>query len=144
MASMKHQHARLTTTILIAAAGAGPLTGCSGPNLGNLDDYAGVFDDRANDVCRVDADLADIPDSESSLELKGARDATVSDARALVAGDPVRKKQFEMSTVSELDDDEFLALCYLESDTPATSGGFSQAILGQTEDERGSTWVIFK
>lgn len=141
---MNNSHTRLVSILLVAVAGAGLLAGCSGQDLSNLDDYAGSFDERAGEVCRVDGDLADMSPAETSLELTGARDATVGDARALVASDDDRTTEFEMSTVSELGDDEYLALCYLESDTPATSGGFSQAILGQTEGDRGSTWVIYK
>jgi len=141
---MNNSHTRLVSISLVAVVGAGLLAGCSAQDLTNLDDYAGAFDERASQVCRVDADLDDMSPAETPLELAGAKDATVGDARALVAKDAGRKKELELSTVWALADDEYLALCYLESDTPATSGGVGQALLGQTEHDRGNAWVIFK
>lgn len=144
---MRQQQVRLVTAFLIAAAGAGLLTGCSSPNLGNLDDYAGVFDDRADDVCRVTGStpLDDLSEDETSLELKGARDATVGDARALAEAQGAdRRNEFDESSFSELADTEYLALCYVESTDLERSGGVTQAVIGQAEASGGSAWLLYK
>jgi hypothetical protein len=113
----------------------------------DLDSYAGVFDDRADDVCRVTGStpLDDLSADETSLELKGARDATVGDARTLLEAQGAdRLKEFDESTLSALADNDYLALCYLESDDPARSGGFTKAIMGQVERSGGSAWLLYE